>query len=47
MKVESVSSDILPKSGGGQEGTKELLQSYLKATPGEKLKKIKKYIAKK
>jgi len=32
---EAVSSDILPKSGAGQEGTDTLLKSYQKDTPGQ------------
>ena len=41
---EEVKSDILPKSGAGQEGTDELVSTYLKATPGQSLKRFKQYI---
>jgi hypothetical protein len=34
--TEKVSSDILSKSGAGQEGTDELLNTYLKDTPYQK-----------
>lgn len=43
-KRESVSPDILPKAGAGQEGTDELRKTYLKDTPGQKIAKFKDYI---
>lgn len=33
---ENIDPDILPRSGAGQDGTKELVKNYLKATPGQK-----------
>lgn len=30
-----ISKDILPKAGAGQEGTDELIDTYLKDTPGQ------------
>jgi len=44
MMNEAVSPDILPKSGGGQIGTDTLVQSYIRDTPGQKIKKFKDYI---
>jgi hypothetical protein len=41
---EGVKSDILPKSGAGQDGTSTLVQSYMKDTPGQDFKKFKQYI---
>ena len=41
---EEVKPDILPKSGAGQWGTEELVNTYLKDTPGQKVKKFKEYI---
>lgn len=41
---EAVSPNILPKSGAGQEGTEDLVKSYLKDTPGQDFKKFKEYI---
>ena len=41
--MEAISPDILPKSGGGQDGTKELLKSYLRDTPGQSLKSFKEF----
>lgn len=39
VKGESVNSiNILPKAGAGQEGTDELLDTYLKGTPGQSRK---------
>lgn len=35
---EVVSPDILPKSGAGQDGTKTLVQSYMRDTPGQTFK---------
>ena len=40
---ESVSPDILPKSGGGQLGTDELRKTYQKDTPGQNIAKFKDY----
>ena len=40
---EDVKKDILPKSGGGQEGTDELVKSYINDTPGQSLKSFKEY----
>ena len=37
------SKDILPKSGAGQEGTDELVKSYLRDTPGQSLKSFKEF----
>ena len=41
---EAVSPNILPKSGAGQDGTEELVKSYMKDTPGQDFKKFKEYI---
>ncbi len=41
---EEVKSDILPKSGAGQDGTEDLVKSYMKDTPGQDFKKFKEYI---
>jgi hypothetical protein len=38
---EEVKPDILPKSGAGQDGTKELVDTYKNDTPGQGLKKFK------
>jgi hypothetical protein len=38
---EEVKPDILPKSGAGQEGTGELVNTYMNDTPGQGLKKFK------
>lgn len=42
---EQTSPDILPKAGAGQEGTDELLNTYIKDTPGQgrKFLKFKQY----
>ena len=42
---EEVKSDILPKSGAGQDGTDTLLKSYMRDTPGQgkKVKSFKDY----
>ena len=40
---ESVSPDILPKSGGGQLGTDELRKTYQKDTPGQNITRFKDY----
>jgi hypothetical protein len=42
--IEEVKPDILPKAGAGQDGTDELVQSYMKDTPGQNYKKFKAYI---
>jgi hypothetical protein len=44
MVKEEISPDILPKSGAGQDGTDELVKTYMKATPGQSYKKFKDYI---
>jgi hypothetical protein len=44
MVKEDVDPDILPKSGAGQIGTDTLVQTYIKDTPGQKIKKFKDYI---
>jgi hypothetical protein len=47
MVKEAVDPDILPKSGAGQIGTDTLVNSYVKATPGQvnpRMKKFKEYI---
>jgi hypothetical protein len=41
---EEVKPDILPKAGAGQDGTEELVKTYMKDTPGQSLKKFKDYI---
>ena len=38
---EEVKPDILPKSGAGQDGTDELVNTYKNDTPGQGLKKFK------
>jgi hypothetical protein len=40
---EKVEKDILPKAGGGQWGTDELKNNYLKGTPGQKIARFKEY----
>lgn len=40
---EEVKPDILPKSGAGQDGTDELVNTYKKDTPGQGLKSFKDY----
>jgi hypothetical protein len=40
---ESVKPDILSKSGAGQDGTDELVNTYKKDTPGQGLKSFKDY----
>lgn len=32
---KNIKPDILPKSGAGQDGTKELVHSYMRDTPGQ------------
>jgi hypothetical protein len=41
---EEVKSDILPKSGAGQDGTDTLVKNYMKSTPGQSYKKFKAYL---
>jgi hypothetical protein len=41
---EEVKPDILPKSGAGQDGTEELVKTYMKDTPGQDFKKFREYI---
>jgi hypothetical protein len=41
---EEIKSDILPKSGAGQDGTDELVKTYMKDTPGQEYRKFKDYI---
>jgi hypothetical protein len=41
---EEIKSDILPKSGAGQDGTDTLVKSYMRDTPGQKYKKFRDYI---
>jgi hypothetical protein len=41
---EEIDSDILPKSGAGQDGTDELVKTYIKNTPGQSYKKFRDYI---
>ena len=40
---EAMKPDILPVSGGGQEGTNILRQNYQDNTPGQKVKRFKDY----
>ena len=35
--------DILPPSGAGNDASKELVHSYTKDTPGQKVKKVKSF----
>ena len=42
-KRESVSPDILPKAGAGQEGTNTLVNTYINDTPGQKIARFKDY----
>ena len=46
-KRESVSPDILPKAGAGQDGTDTLANTYKNDTPGQGLKSFKDYKSKK
>lgn len=48
MFKEEISTDILPKSGAGQDGTEEVVKSYMKDTPGHNkhFKKFKEFIKK-
>jgi hypothetical protein len=41
---EEIKKDILPKAGAGQDGTDELVKTYMKDTPGQKYKKFRDYI---
>jgi hypothetical protein len=41
---EEIKPDILPKAGAGQDGTDELVKTYMKDTPGQKYKKFRDYI---
>jgi hypothetical protein len=41
---EEIKPDILPKSGAGQDGTDELVKTYMKDTPGQNYKKFRDYI---
>jgi len=40
---ESISPDILPKAGAGQDGTDTLVKSYTRDTPGQAKKKVKSF----
>jgi hypothetical protein len=41
---EEIKPDILPKAGAGQDGTDELVKTYMKDTPGQSYKKFRDYI---
>jgi hypothetical protein len=41
---EEIKPDILPKAGAGQDGTNELVKTYMKNTPGQSYKKFSDYI---
>jgi len=41
---EEIKPDILPKAGAGQDGTDELVKTYMRDTPGQKYKKFRDYI---
>jgi hypothetical protein len=41
---EEIKPDILSKAGAGQDGTDELVKTYMKDTPGQKYKKFRDYI---
>lgn len=43
-QAQNIKSDILPKSGAGAWGTSELTKTYIRGTPGQKIKKFKTYI---
>lgn len=45
--MEEISPDILPKAGAGQDGTDELVKTYINDTPGQSLKSFKEYTKKK
>lgn len=34
-EAKNIKPDILPKSGAGQDGTTELVKTYMKDTPGQ------------
>ena len=34
-EAKNIKPDILPKSGAGQDGTKELVRTYQRDTPGQ------------
>lgn len=40
---EEIKPDILPKSGAGAWGTDELVKTYMKDTPGQKITRFKEY----
>ena len=40
---EGTSPDILPPSGGGNDGTTHLTNTYKRDTPGQSVKKIKRF----
>ena len=40
----NIKPDILPKSGAGQDGTSELVKTYMNDTPGQNIKKYRDYI---
>jgi hypothetical protein len=44
---EKIDPDILPKAGAGQEGTGELVKTYMCCTPGQSIKKYREYIKQK
>lgn len=43
---EEINIDILPKAGAGQDGTEEVVKSYMRDTPGHQkhFKKFKEYL---
>lgn len=41
---EEVKPDILPKAGAGQEGTQEIVKTYIKDTPGQNFKSFRQYV---
>ena len=41
---EESKPDILPIAGAGQWGTPELTRNYIEGTPGQKIKRFKRYI---
>jgi hypothetical protein len=44
IQKEEIKPDILPKAGAGQDGTDELVKTYMKDTPGQSYKKFRDYI---
>lgn len=44
---EKIDPDILPKAGAGQDGTGELVKTYMNDTPGQSIKKYREYIKQK